>query len=103
MRETVADFLARGGYINTIDAQPIPASAHVLSVKSHTIDIVDLGTGALIYAESTLERKAKREVKPNTRKAKTVKINASLLPANLLGLLQTIGVSYENKEEAAAE
>lgn len=104
MKESVADFIARGGAVNLVPAQQQPQTTHTLPVKASTIDFLDLGQGALIYSESALEKKTRRGVKPKARKARITAINASLLPANLLGLLKTIEVSRnEEKEKAAAE
>jgi hypothetical protein len=104
MKESVADFVARGGAIRSIPAQEQPLVLHTLPVKASTIDFLDLGEGALIYSESALEKKTRRGVKPKTRKARVQAIDASLLPASLLGLLKTIEVSRnEEKEKNAAE
>jgi hypothetical protein len=104
MKETIADFIARGGTINRLPAQERPIVANVLSVKTSMINIMDLDNGAHIYSETALEPKKKRGVKPKGGKTRASKINASLLPKNLLGLLRKIGVpSYEEKQEAASE
>lgn len=95
MKETVEQFLARGGLISKIPAQELPAIKHILPIKStSSMEIIDLAGGAELYSESAMARKSTRKVKIDKRNQK-ININKDLLPPGLIGLLTTIGVSKD--------
>ena len=101
MKESVQDFIARGGTINRVPEVQRQEPNYVINIKSSSIEIMDLDNGAHIYSEAAMESKKKRGVKPNTGKTRAVKITASLLPQSLLGLLQNIGVKIDEEKRAA--
>jgi hypothetical protein len=95
MRETIEQFLARGGSIAKVPAQEQPAVKHILPVKStSSMDIIDLAGGAELYSEPAMAGKSARKVKIGKRNQK-ININKDLLPPGLIGLLNTIGVSKD--------
>jgi hypothetical protein len=95
MRETLEQFLARGGSISKIPAQEQPVTKHILPVKStSSMDIIDLAGGAELYSESAMAGKTLRKVKIDKRNQK-ININKDLLPPGLIGLLNMIGVNKD--------
>lgn len=91
MKETVEQFIARGGVVKQLDAQKVPEINHVLPVKSSiSMDTADLATGADLYSESATTPKHPNKVK-TLKKFKLANIKASLLPKSLLGLLHSLG------------
>ena len=104
MKETLEDFLARGGAVNRLPEAPRSEHQHVLPVRVSSAELMDLDSGAHLYSEAALDGKPARGVKPKTSRARAPKINASLIPKSLLGLMQKVGIPYyEEKREAAAE
>lgn len=79
-KETVEEFLARGGTVTKCPPAPSPEeelSNRVSSTVSSGATMMSLAEGALFYSES--------RAKPKERKKKAEKaINFSALPANLL-------------------
>lgn len=79
-RETIEDFLARGGKITKCEAAPLPEEEQgnrASPAPAANATMMTLAEGALYYAES--------RAKPKERKKKNEKaINFSALPASLL-------------------
>ena len=79
-RETVEEFLARGGKITKCEAAPLPeevTSNRASPTPAASSTMMSLSEGALYYAES--------RAKPKERKKKEeVVINFAALPASLL-------------------
>lgn len=99
MRETVEQFVARGGKVNKIKGQETPVEKHVLPIKNTgSTDIIDLAGGAELYSEAAINSKFTRKVKLNS-KQKKIKINADLLPSELLGLLGPLETKDAEKEK----
>lgn len=75
-RETVEEFLARGGQITKCAPGPTPEDTQTTNpTPSAGTTMMTLGEGALYYSET----RAKKE-----KKKKPVTINYSALPAHLL-------------------
>lgn len=89
MKETIEQFMARGGVISRIESQKVPETTHVLPIKSTlSMDVIDLATGADLYSETAMVTKPTRKVKI-TKQAPKIKVE--LLPSGLLGLLKSLG------------
>lgn len=89
MKETIKQFVARGGSISRVESQKTPEITHVLPVRSTlSMDVVDLATGADLFSENAMVAKPTRKVKIVKQ---APKIKAELLPAGLLGLLKSLG------------
>lgn len=72
-RETIEEFLARGGEITRVPSQPESEEVnHIFSTSNAASTMLSLSEGSLYYSES--------KAKPKER----AKINTSALPANLL-------------------
>ena len=75
-RETIEEFLARGGTITKVEAQEIPQDENrVVSTKGGGAQIMSLHDGGIYYAEGRA-KKAKPPIKDT--------INLAVLPAHLL-------------------
>jgi hypothetical protein len=78
-KETIEEFLARGGQITKCAAAPLPneEESRINPTSATSSTMMTLGEGALYYAES--------RAKPKERKKKEdVLINFAALPASLL-------------------
>jgi hypothetical protein len=104
MRETLKQFIDRGGKINKIEGQETPNEKHVLPVRlTGSMDLMDLADGAELYSEAAMSAKYVRKVKL-TSKVKKIKINKDLLPSNLLNLLDSLETQdAEKKKEVIHE
>lgn len=99
MRETVEQFIARGGKVNKFKGQETPVEKHVLPVRNTgSTDLIDLAGGAELYSEAAMNGRLARKVKLNS-KQKKIKINADLLPSELLSLLGSLETKDAEKEE----
>lgn len=80
-RETIEEFLARGGKITKCDPAPTPDEENgqrVMPTPQASSTMMSLGEGALYYSES----RAKPKERKSTKKVET--INLAALPASLL-------------------
>lgn len=79
-RETIEEFLARGGTITKCDPAPLPeeeSGDKVMPTSTGVSTLMTLGEGALYYSET--------RAKPKERKKKVDKaINFAALPPSLL-------------------
>lgn len=91
MKESVTDFLNRGGEIKKLSyIEPLEEKV-IIPIKAKPPEIIDLAEGSLIYSESILKPKIKKRVKRN----KKISINESILPSSLKSLLKSV----KNDEE----
>lgn len=79
-RETIEEFIARGGKVTQVPAAPIPEEEYAtrtVPTTNATSTMMTLGEGALYYSES--------RAKPKERKQKVEEaINFAALPSSLL-------------------
>lgn len=78
-RETIEEFLARGGKVTQCPPAPVPEEEHsnrVNSTVSTGSTMMSLAEGALFYSES--------RAKPKERKKAEKPINFAALPSHLL-------------------
>lgn len=79
-RETLEEYLARGGKITKVEPAPLPEEEHnnkAIATANSSSLMMSLGEGALYYSES--------RAKPKERKKKVDDIiNFAALPAHLL-------------------
>lgn len=71
--ETIEEFLARGGKIQTVPPQEIQEQKSTISV-SYSASPLELDEGALYYAEPNKNSNKYNKVKPEGRKADPDKI-----------------------------
>lgn len=81
-KETIEEFLARGGKITKCEPAPPPEEtpARIMPTPSASSTIMTLSEGALYYAESRAKHKE--------RKDPLKSINFAALPASLLKFIQ---------------
>lgn len=80
-RETIEEFLARGGKITKCDAGPMPEEEQgqkVMPTPNAAATMMSLSEGSLYYSES----RAKPKERKSTKKVET--INLAALPPHLL-------------------
>ena len=98
MKETLEQFLARGGTI--IKADPMPYSTDTkisINLSASPNSIFALDEGALYFADKTMSRKTSTKVKlSKPPKIRAPKLNISLLPPHIAALVTPV-------EEAADE
>lgn len=100
MKETLEQFLARGGVIVKLDSVPPSVDAKV-SVNStiHSNHIFALDEGALYFADKAPSRRTSTKVKlSKAKKTKAPKLNLSLLPPHIAALVT--GAEETADEEA---
>lgn len=88
-RETLAEFLARGGKVTVGEYRKPGDVPHVIyptSVSNNAIHVMDLNEGALYYSEGAKPGAKHKKLKPKR------KINTELLPP---GLLESLGLTGE--------
>jgi hypothetical protein len=88
-RETLAEYIARGGTVKVCEyRQPgeVPHVIYPTSVSNNAIHVMDLNEGALYYSEAAKPGAKRKKSKPKR------KINTQLLPP---GLLDALGLSGE--------
>ena len=82
-RESVEDYLARGGSITRLPPQEVPDNVYVIPVASAP-PTHDLGTGELLFSEFK-SKKAKRKKSDGPVKLKNIDVNS--LPPELVAKL----------------
>jgi hypothetical protein len=100
MKETLEQFIARGGVIVKLDAVE-PSSDGKVSVNStnNSINILGLNEGALYFADKAPSRKTSAKVKlSKPKKTRAPKLNLSLLPPHIAALVT--GAEETADEEA---
>lgn len=84
-KETIEEFLARGGKIQKIDPQPIPDSTTIVKSTAKTpVKLQSLAEGAHFFAEKTKRTQPKKELD-------LTGIDMELLPDGLAEIFQKEG------------
>lgn len=101
MKETLEEFLARGGVVVKLDPAPQQESKHPVSSTVHSNNIYALDEGALYFAERSPSRKTMTKVKlSKPKKKRAPKLNLSLLPPELVALVsQAEETSHEETSQ----
>lgn len=87
MKETLEQYLARGGKISRIEPADIQPSKQTVPM-SYSGSVYDLYDGALYFAERAVSRKTRDRVKSvEDKRVRMPKLNLSLLPVELLSLI----------------
>jgi hypothetical protein len=101
MKETVEQFLARGGVISKLEPAARAEVKQTISSTTYVNNIYPLDEGALYFADKPISRKTKVKVKSNKPpKRKVPKLNLSLLPPDLVTL---ISQTEESTHEEASQ
>ena len=101
MKETLEQFLARGGVVSKLDPAPIKDHKQIVSSTVHSSNIYGLDEGALYFAEKAPSRKTTTKVKlSKPKKKRAPKLNLSLLPPELVAL---VGKAEETTYEEASQ
>ena len=101
MKETMEQFLARGGVISKLDPMPTKEHKYAVSSTVHFNNIYGLDEGALYFAEKAPSRKTTTKVKlSKPKKKRAPKLNLSLLPPELVVLVsQAEETTYEEASQ----
>ncbi len=91
MKETLEQYLARGGKISKLDpAELAPPKQHTVP-STYSNNIYDLQEGALYFAERPVSRKTRNKVKSiEDKRVRVPKLNLDLLPPELLSLIPQV-------------
>ena len=82
-RETIQEYINRGGTIKTVAPQKIEEEKHTIKPNQQA-PMVDLGTGQLLYSEFKPKKARKKKVGP----VKIKNVNMAHVPNSLLEKLK---------------
>lgn len=89
MKETIEEFLARGGKITTINPQESSeAEKPTLNIIKST-KLMDIHEGGLYFSDAAILPRLDNKVKSNKKSLEGIKINRSLIPKELHYLVQS--------------
>lgn len=95
MKETVTDFLNRGGNIQRFEMVKPEENKQLIYVKPITADRLDLADGAFFFSEDVTKSKNLRKSRKKTKTS--INIDETLLPKSLLDLLKSME-SHKDEE-----
>jgi hypothetical protein len=89
MRETIEEFLLRGGKITRLEPQETQMDEKNTTMLVKSSKIMDIQEGGLYFSDAALSPRSHNKVKSNKKSLKDIKINKDLLPKELLYLVQS--------------